>query len=248
MRRRLLNDRSVAQKYVARNPSTLLACFFGFIALAITRSLLFVIPLTLVSFFIPRIVMRRRSERERIELSELWPEIIDHIISGLHSGLSLAETLVGLSERGPLATRYTFASCGVALREGRDFHEVFLIIKKRFHDGLADQVCEVLDFARGTGSRDTSIILRSLGDFIRSDIALRADIRAKHGWIKNSALIAAAAPWILLLILSSQHNTVQAFSTPGGIVVLLIGVGLSAIAYVWMERAGKLPQVPRIFA
>ena len=73
-------------------------------------------------------------------------------------------------------------------------------------------------------------------------------VHDKHGWIKNSALIAAAAPWILLLILSSQHNTVQAFSTPGGIVVLLIGVGLSAIAYVWMERAGKLPQVPRIFA
>jgi tight adherence protein B len=201
-----------------------------------------------VAWLIRRTVVLRKIERERIALSMLWPEIIDHIISGLHSGLSLAETLVGLSQRGPVATRSTFKACEESLRSGGDLERAFIIIKERFNDGLADQVCEVLDFARGTGSRDTSIILRSLGEFIRSDIALRAEIRSKHGWVKNSALIAAIAPWILLLILSSQKKTIEAFSTSGGVVVLAVGIGSTLIAYFWMERAGRLPNVPRIFA
>jgi tight adherence protein B len=201
-----------------------------------------------VAWLIRRTVVLRKIERERIALSMLWPEIIDHIISGLHSGLSLAETLVGLSQRGPVATRSTFKACEESLRSGGDLEKAFIIIKERFNDGLADQVCEVLDFARGTGSRDTSIILRSLGEFIRSDIALRAEIRSKHGWVKNSALIAAIAPWILLLILSSQKKTIEAFSTSGGVVVLAVGIGSTLIAYFWMERAGRLPNVPRIFA
>jgi tight adherence protein B len=215
---------------------------------AISGNLIIGVLLLPVGFLIRRTVVMKKIERERLALSILWPEIIDHIISGLHSGLSLAETLVGLSQRGPLATRSTFKACEETLRTGGELEQAFVIIKERFNDGLADQVCEVLDFARGTGSRDTSIILRSLGEFIRSDIALRAEIRSKHGWVKNSALIAAIAPWILLLILCTQKNTLEAYSTPGGAIVLMVGIGSTLIAYFWMERAGRLPKVPRIFA
>jgi tight adherence protein B len=217
------------------------------LSLLLTGSFLFASVIAIASAFLPVIREKRRVEKERIELAALWPEIIDHIISGLRSGMSLAETLIGLSQRGPVATRQTFISCEKVLRDTGDFDEVFRIIKIRFNDGLADQVCEVLNFARGTGSRDTAITLRTLGDFIRSDISLRNEIRAKHGWIKNSALIAAAAPWILLLILSTQANTVKAFSTPGGVTVLLAGVIMSFAAYIWMGRVGRLPQTPRIF-
>jgi tight adherence protein B len=219
----------------------------AFLTAIITGTLIFGVLLIPLVLTLHRNYMRRRIEKERVELSALWPEIIDHIISGLHSGLSLAETLVGLAQRGPIATRGTFQRCEELLRSGGDLGEAFAIIKEKFHDGLADQVCEVLDFARGTGSRDTSIILRTLGEFIRSDIALRAEIRAKHGWIKNSALIAAIAPWLLLLILSAQRNTREAFSTSGGVIVLLVGLGSTVLAYFWMDRVGKLPQVPRIF-
>jgi tight adherence protein B len=217
------------------------------LALIFFNSLLLALVSSAIAGFIPSIVRKRKIEKERIELAALWPEIIDHIISGLRSGMSLAETLIGLSIRGPLETRQTFAECEAILRERGDFDRVFYLIKNRFHDALADQVCEVLDYARGTGSRDTAITLRTLGDFIRSDIAARGEIRAKHGWIKNSALIAAAAPWILLLILSTQANTIKAFSTPGGVSVLAAGLSMSALAYIWMGRVGRLPNVPRIF-
>jgi tight adherence protein B len=237
---------TTGHEITARSASILI--FASICIAAISGNLITGVLLLPVAFLIRRTVMIKRIERERLALSILWPEIIDHIISGLHSGLSLAETLVGLSQRGPIATRSTFKACEETLRTGGDLEQAFVIIKERFNDGLADQVCEVLDFARGTGSRDTSIILRSLGEFIRSDIALRAEIRSKHGWVKNSALIAAIAPWILLLILCTQKNTLEAYSTPSGAIVLTVGIGSTLIAYFWMERVGRLPKVPRIFA
>jgi tight adherence protein B len=133
------------------------------------------------------------------------------------------------------------------LRNSGNFEAVFAHIKNEFTDPLADQVCEVLDFARLSGSRDITTTLRTLGDHIRADIAIRSEIRAKHGWIKNSAVIATLAPWILLLILSAQPSTIQAFSTGIGIFVLALGLVMSGAAFLWMGKAGKLDSVPRIF-
>jgi tight adherence protein B len=90
-------------------------------------------------------------------------------------------------------------------------------------------------------------ILRTLGDFLRQDLALRREIDVKHGWIKNSAHISAAAPWILLLLLSTQPSTATAYSTPTGALILLTGLLLTAIAYLWMNRLGRLPVTPRVF-
>ena len=201
----------------------------------------------LVASGVPHLLAKRKSERRQATLAGLWPELLDHMISGLRSGLSIAETLSGLSTRGPEISRPIFNECHTMLKGGADIGLVFTYIKNQFNDPVADQVCEVLDFARGTGSRDTAVTLRTLGDFIRSDIAVRGEINAKLGWVKNSAVVAAIAPWILLLILSTQPSTLKAFETPAGNLILVLGVLLSVIAYLWMSRVGRIQSVPRIF-
>ncbi|HEY4898919.1 MAG TPA: type II secretion system F family protein, partial [Candidatus Nanopelagicaceae bacterium] len=198
------------------------------------------IPFTLLGAALPYLIKKRRQERVQVQLGTLWPELLDHMISGLRSGLSIAETLVGLAKRGPEISRPIFKECQSQLLSGADIEQVFRYIKEQFNDPVADQVCEVLDFARGTGSRDTAITLRTLGDFIRSDIAVRGEIQAKLGWVKNSAVVAAVAPWILLAILSAQASTVQAYSTSTGILILLFGVAMSGVAYFWMSRVGRV--------
>ena len=84
-------------------------------------------------------------------------------------------------------------------------------------------------------------MLRTLSQFLREDLAIRIEIEAKHGWIKNSAVLAAVAPWILLLILSTQPETIAAYSTGIGLTILLAGVFLTVIAFFWMEKVGTLP-------
>ena len=86
-----------------------------------------------------------------------------------------------------------------------------------------------------------------MGDFLRQDLALRREIDVKHGWIKNSAHLSAAAPWILLLLLSTQPSTATAYSTTTGAMILGAGLVMTGIAYIWMNHLGRLPQTPRIF-
>lgn len=218
------------------------------VATLITTSPLIGFPFGAISTTIPVVLLRRKSESDRKLLQSLWPEILDHIISGLQSGLSLAETLVGLGVRGPIKTRSTFILFSENLRSGMDFGRALEELKMQFDDGIADQVCEVLDFARLSGSRDTSLTLRTLSNFIRIDLALRAEIEAKHSWVKNSAALAAIAPWILLLLLASQPNTLRAYTSSAGLGILIVGAVLTAFAYIWMEKVGKLKEIPRIFA
>jgi tight adherence protein B len=223
--------------------------FGGFlVATLITTSPLIGIPFALITTTIPIVIIRRRVESEKAFLQSLWPEILDHIISGLQSGLSLAETLVALGTRGPVKSRSIFLLFSENLRSGTDFGQALSELKQAFNDGTADQVCEVLEFARVSGSRDTSLTLRTLSNFIRRDLALRAEISAKHSWVKNSAALAAVAPWILLLLLATQANTLRAYTSIAGLTILVIGALLTVIAYFWMEKVGKLSENPRIFS
>ena len=242
-------NQSASEERRVKKRVVILCTLIGFtISRLLIGSNLVTIPSMIFAGTIPFIFAKRRDAKRQALLAGLWPELLDHMISGLRSGLSIAETLAGLALRGPEISRPIFKSCQELLRSGSDLESVFKYIKSEFNDPIADQVCEVLDFARGTGSRDTAITLRTLGDFIRGDIAVRGEIAAKLGWVKNSAIVAAAAPWILLIILSSQPSTLQAFSTPTGTLILLAGVVMSVIAYLWMSKVGKLRNVPRIFS
>jgi tight adherence protein B len=155
---------------------------------------------------------------------------------------------VALGTRGPIKSRSIFLIFSENLRSGIDFGQALRELKQAFNDGTADQVCEVLDFARVSGSRDTSLTLRTLSNFIRRDLALRAEIQAKHSWVKNSAALAAIAPWILLLLLATQPNTLLAYTSGPGFAILITGAVLTVIAYFWMEKVGKLSETPRIFS
>ncbi len=224
------------------------SAFSGFmIATLITTSPIIGIPFGLITTAVPVVIMKRKNEKERSDLQGLWPEILDHIISGLQSGLSLAETLVALEARGPVKSRFIFKLFSDDLRAGLEFRIALRLLKEKFNDGIADQVCEVLDFARVSGSRDTSLTLRTLSNFIRRDLTLRTEIQAKHSWVKNSAALAAVAPWILLLMLASQPNTLMAYTSKAGFSILVTGALLTVVAYFWMEKVGKLNDSPRIF-
>ena len=232
--------------------ATAVKCGFAFlasfiVATTITSSAILALPYALMIAGTPPILQKRKREKTRAEIRELWPEILDHVISGLRSGLSLSETVVGLGYRGPQMTMPIFRTFEKELKSGVGFDQAMFGIKRGFNDPMADQVCEVLKFAKGSGSRDTSITLRTLADFIRSDLDLRNEIAAKHGWIKNSATLASVAPWVLLLILSLQPQTLRAYSSSSGSIVLLAGALMTALAYLWMNRVGRIPESPRVF-
>lgn len=213
----------------------------------LTNSLVIGAAFGSVASIAPHIYLSRKGEKERKRLQKLWPEILDHLISGLNSGLSLSQTIAALGHRGPQLTRPIFLEFESQLNSGANYSKSLSIIKDSFSDSIADQVCEVLDFARTSGSRDSALTLRTLATYIRNDLALRNEISAKHGWIKNAAVLAGLAPWLLLIILSTQKSTITAYANPAGVAILGTGVVLTLIAYFWMDRVGQISTSPRIF-
>lgn len=193
------------------------------------------------------VTLQRKSAHSESHLIAAWPEVIDHLMSGIQSGLSLSESLVGLATRGPEILRPAFAEFRSSLFRHADLELALQELKSIFHHHGSDQIFEALLISKALGGSELMSILRTLGDFLRQDLALRREIEVKHGWIKNSAHMSAVAPWILLLLLSTQPSTALAFSTPTGGMILIAGLFMTAVAYLWMNRLGRLPQTPRVF-
>ena len=215
--------------------------------LLMTRSVVIALAFGTLAAGIAFVTVRAKNNLNEAALIAAWPEVIDHLMSGIQSGLSLTESLAGLSTRGPEVLRPAFTQFKATLYGSGDLTQAIEELKALFAHHGSDQIFEALIISKALGGSELLQILRSLGDFLRQDLALRREIEVKHGWIKNSAHLSAAAPWILLLLLSTQPSTADAYSTTTGAMILIAGLVMTAIAYIWMNRLGRLPQTPRVF-
>ncbi len=58
--------------------------------------------------------------------------------------------------------------------------------------------------------------------------------------------MAVCAPWLVLILLATQQETLDAYDTPTGTVILAIGAIASLGAYRLMIRIGRLPADKRV--
>ena len=195
------------------------------------------LPLTLVR--------RRRSQRSG-ELREVWPEAVDNLASGVRAGLSLPEALTQLGARGPEQLQSAFRRFGDDYRATGRFNESLDRLKANLSDPVGDRVVEALRMAREVGGTDLGRLLRTLSTFLREDARTRSELETRQGWTVNAARLALCAPWILLLLLSTQPSAVAAYNQPAGAFVLLLGGGVSALAYRVMIRIARLPAERRV--
>lgn len=242
---RASNFRNLQKRQIVNYSGSALIAFL--FALLVTTSPEIAFPFAIIGLVLPYLYSSRMQEKRKRELQTLWPEILDLIISGLESGTSLPQSLAALGRRGPVYVRGYFKQFELDMQSGLPFSNALTNIKFAFQHPTADQICEVLALSQSAGSRNTSLTLRTLSDFVISDLALRGEIEAKQSWIKNSAYLAASAPWILLLILSTQSKSVSAYSSTGGVLILAIGAVMTFIAFIWMRIVSKMPEQPRIF-
>jgi len=201
--------------------------------------------IALLATSIPFLINKNRIERVQRARELAWPEAIDSLVSALQSGVSISDALLSLSDHGPHLLRPSFGRIKSGVRAEKSLENAMLEEKGLLNSAVSDQVFETLLLAREFGGKDSNNALRLLSEFVRDDIEVVEEIRTKFGWIRNSAALASAAPWLLLFLLSSQKTTVEAFATSAGVGVLMLGVVMTAVAYLWMEKVGKLPRPAR---
>lgn len=188
-----------------------------------------------------------KSKKVKAQQANSWPEVLDLIISSLQSGASISESLTTVGKVGPSSVRYQFQTFSEKISKGEKFDSSLNYLKSEFSDPIADQLFETLYFASMFGSKNTIKVLRELSEYVSSDLALRGEIQIRFGWIKNSANLAALAPWLLFLILRTQENARQAYIQPVGQLIIISGVITTFIAYIWMQKIAKLPTTKRLF-
>jgi tight adherence protein B len=68
------------------------------------------------------LISRQKSHKDAAAINAAWPEVIDHLVSGIQSGLSISESLIGLTTRGPAILRPYFAEFEMKMRLNGDFN------------------------------------------------------------------------------------------------------------------------------
>jgi len=202
----------------------------------------------LAGAYLPVAMLRGRARRRQRELADVWPEAVDNLASAVRAGLSLPEALAQLGERGPEPLREPFAAFGVDYLVTGRFGDCLDRLKRRLSDPVGDRVVEALRVAREVGGGDLGRMLRSLSGFLRDDARTRSELESRQSWTVNGARLAVAAPWLVLLFLSFQHEVIRRYSTPEGAVVLVTGAVLCLVAYRLMVRIGRLPDERRVLS
>lgn len=243
LNKRLKPDKKISSRSAITLIITLISSYFT--TFLLTSSEAISIAIATLSAALPFLIGRGRNLKRQREQEVAWPEAIDSLVSALQAGISISEALTQLALHGPKVLRPSFAQIQSNLLSLGNFEQVLLKEKRRLDSAISDQVFETLIISKDFGGRDANNALRLLAEFVREDIAVAEEIRTKFGWIRNSALLATAAPWLLLILLSTQDSTVEIYSTPSGALVLSLGVVMTATAYIWMEKVGSLPAAPR---
>lgn len=249
---RRLRDDLVQAGYPTISPRTLLVgCSLAFLLVFLFVYAVVGVPaiafcFALMAAWSPYALVRMRARQRRNRLRDLWPDAVDNITSAVRAGMSLPEAVSQLGMRGPEELRPAFAAFAQDYRITGRFHDCLDRLKERLSDPVGDRLIESLRIAREVGGSDLGRLLRTLSVFLREDSRTRAELETRQSWTVNAARLAVAAPWIVLAMLSTRPESVQAYSSTTGALVLLSGAVLTGVAYWLMVRIGRLPEDERV--
>ncbi len=176
-----------------------------------------------------------RSRRHRLLIGAL-PEFVDLVARGLRGGANLHVALAEAAEgEGPASRSIREVLARVAggerLGEGVD----------RWAAGLdhpdALMVRAVLRLGESTGGA-LALPLERAAATLRERAALSDEIRALTAQARASSMVVALAPlgFLGMVTLVDPGSATVLFTTPLGMVCLVVGLGLDAVGIAWMSR------------
>lgn len=178
----------------------------------------------------------------------LWPDVCDHLIAAVRSGAGLPDAVASLGATAPEPLRPAFAAFARDMSASGHFDSSAERLKANLADPVADRILETLRMARQVGGTELTAVLRSLGESVRAEAHLRAEVEARQSWIRGAAMLGVIAPWIILALLSLRPEGARAYASAEGVALVLVGGAVSLLAYRLMIRIGRLPEPRRWFA
>ena len=210
-----------------------------FLLQLITQTLVISLPLSIVAGSIPWLKSISQERKKQKSIQDAWPEALDHINSAIKSGVSISEALSNLAERGPIVLSPLFKAYKSQVKSDGNLELALKNLCASTQDPIFRRLTQTILLVRNVGGVQVGLVLRTFTAFLRNDIAAKKEIEMRHGWISNTARIAASAPWVLLIFLTFQPQTRHAYNTVTGGFVVLGGSMLILVAYLWMNKSAK---------
>ena len=224
------------------------------VALASTTVVFAVVPVAALAvaagvfaLVLPGVLVVQRARGRRRATRVVWPDVVDHLVSAVRSGLALPDSVVTLAHTGPLETREPFRVFETEYRSTGNFALCLGQLKDRLADPVADRILETLRMSREVGGSELTLVLRNLAAYLRQEAAIRSEVEARQSWVMNAARLGVAAPWIVLLLLATRPEAAAAYNTAAGGLLVVGGLALSVVAYRLMVRLGRIPEEKRWF-
>lgn len=227
--------------------SAIVAVAAGALTFAIVPVVALASAACLSALALPLLVVNWRARSRRRATRVLWPDVVDHLVSAVRSGLALPDSVVALAHTGPAVTREAFVGFERNYRAIGNFAICLDQLKNRLADPIADRILETLRMSREVGGNELTNVLRNLASYLREEAAIRSEVEARQSWVINAARLGVAAPWIILVLLSTRPEVAAAYNTATGVTVIVAGLVVSVVAYRVMLAIGRLPEERRWF-
>ena len=217
------------------------------IAFAFVRVIALAVAAGFVACALPIVIVNWRARLQRRSRRVVWPDVVDHLVSALRSGLALPDSVASLAHTGPAALREQFAAFDRDYQATAHFTDCLDRLKDRLADPVADRILETLRMSREVGGSELPAVLRGLAVYLRQDLAIRGEVQARQTWVINAARLGAAAPWVVLLLLSTRPEAAASYNSPAGVTVIVGGFAATVVAYRLMLAVARLPEERRWF-
>lgn len=212
----------------------------------LTSSLIVAGSIATAVVWLPLALLRTRADKRQRRFGEAWPDAIATLIAAVRAGVALPEACIDLTKRGPVELAPGFEAFAATYRATGSFAAALHRLREVLADPVADRVAVSLGLAHEVGGSDLVRVLRAVGDFVREDLRVRREIEARWSWTVTAARVAAAAPWLVLLMMSTRPEAADAFDSVTGATVIGAGAVATLVGYRLMLRAARLPQDPRL--
>jgi tight adherence protein B len=187
--------------------------------------------------------------RSRVRLiHDEWTTVLESLESAAQSSMPLLDSLRDLGESTNLVVARDFAyACNLCDR-GESLDMALQSLKPRFGLAICDSTVETLRVVNESGGAGFVAALRNQAKAIRDDSAVFQQIAAKQGWVRGTAKVAVAAPWVIVILLASRPENAQAYSSAQGSLLLFGGLVASVMAIRLISLIGGFDEQRRVLA
>jgi tight adherence protein B len=197
---------------------------------------------------LPWAVKRARAARRSRFVAEEWPGVIDELISALRSGGTVTAAMSQLAESSRGVISAGARDFMIAVSTTSDVSGSLSLAKRVWASAVGDRVAETLRLTGECGGAGVMHGLVALARDVRRESSVQAEVRARAAWIRVAAVVGALAPWIAVLVLGTRPEGRQAYGTIEGTLVLLIGYGVTVVAYLLVSRIATPAADVRVLA